>query len=69
MIRTRFYCPTCHTAMIAAVTLPAGKPPVRHLAIERLDGERIESKRCPGWDRNFPAPRREQFEEQLAKNW
>ena len=69
MTRTQFYCPTCHTALIAAVTLPAGKPAVRHFTIERLGGERIENKRCPGCGRDFSRATAEQFEEQLAKNW
>ena len=67
MTRTTFYCPTCHAAMIAAVSLPCGKPPVRHIRFENLAGERITA--CPQCHRDFSRATAEQFEDQLARNW
>jgi hypothetical protein len=53
--------------MTAAVSLPCGKPPVRHIRFENFAGERI--RQCPGCGRDFSRATAEQFEEQLAKNW
>jgi hypothetical protein len=53
--------------MIAAVSLPCGKPPVRHIRFENLAGEQITA--CPHCHRDFSRATAEQFEEQLAKNW
>ena len=68
MTTTTFYCPTCHTAMTAAITLSCGRPPVRHISFFRMgSGERI--KHCPGCQRDFSRATPAQFEDQLGKNW
>ena len=69
MIRTRFYCPTCHTAMIAAVTLPAARRPCGTWRSSGWTASGSRANAAPAADGTFPATTPEQFEEQLAKNW